>query len=77
MAKETVKKVAELSAPSNLALAELKNRPNGATFSELKGSVDGLASAHLTALKTRGLVDCEDVEVVVSKKETVKRWFVK
>ena len=74
---DKVKKVAELSAQSNLALDELRNRPNGATFAELKSVVDGLGSAHLTALRTRGLVDCEDVEVVVSKKETVKRWFVK
>lgn len=70
-------KPAELSVQSTEALEVLRSKPEGATFTELKGEVAGLASAHLTALRTRGLIDCEDIEVIVQRKETVKRWFVK
>ena len=74
------KKVAELSEGAKTALAMLKEEPEGLTIADMKnrGFTNANAS-HLTALKRRGLVDSEqvEIEVVVTQKRKVQKYFIK
>ena len=71
------KKQAELSDTANLVLTELRNAEKPLTLAEIKAIVPGANSAHLTALRTRGLVNSAEVEVVVESKRTVLAYSVK
>lgn len=62
MAKEKA-----LSPIAEKALEVLKNLTEPVTLAELKELVPGVASAHLTALKTRGLVSAEQVEKEIAR----------
>ena len=71
------KVVAPLSPISIQALAKIKENPDGLTMAELKVlGIDGINSANLVALKTRGLVVATEVEIEVPTitKRTVLRY---
>ncbi len=65
MAKETVKKVAELSPVALEVLDVLRASETPITLAEIKVIVPNANSAHLTALRTRNLVSAEEVEKTV------------
>jgi hypothetical protein len=58
MAKER-----ELSAVAKEVFKALQSFPNGATLADIKKVVPNANSAHLVALKSRGLVNAEKVEI--------------
>ncbi len=70
MAKETVKKVAELSPVAVDVLEMLKSADAPMTLAEIKETIPSANSAHLTALRTRNLVTGAEVEKIVP---TVKK----
>lgn len=72
-----VKKVAELSVDATNVLNALKNASAPMTLAELKAIVPNANSAHLTALRSRGLVDANETEIVVETKRTVLAYSVK
>jgi hypothetical protein len=72
MAKETVKKVAPLSETSNEILEVLKASETPMTLAQIKELVPNANSAHLTALRTRNLVEGEQVEIEVVKTTKAK-----
>lgn len=63
----STKAQAPLSPKAVEVLEALKTLPEGATLADLKNVVEGANSAHLTALRSRGMVEAVEVEV-----ETVK-----
>jgi DNA-binding transcriptional ArsR family regulator len=72
MSKETVKKVAPLSDTANEILDVLKASETPLTLAQIKEVVPSANSAHLTALRTRGLVEGEQVEIEVVKTTKAK-----
>ena len=70
-------KQAELSAVATEVLEVVRASEKPMTLAEIKAIVPTANSAHLTALKTRGLVQAEDVEIVVQSKRTVLAYSVK
>ena len=72
------KKVAPLSKEAKAVYEVLKNAEKPLTLAELAKKVEGLNSAHLTALKNRGLVGAEKVtkEVTVVQKREVNEYTV-
>jgi len=72
MAKETVKKVAPLSETSNEILEVLKASETPMTLAQIKELVPNANPAHLTALRTRNLVEGEQIEVEVVKTTKAK-----
>ena len=72
MAKDTVKKVAPLSETSNEILTVLKGSETPMTLAQIKVVVPSANSAHLTALRTRNLVEGEEIEVEVVKTTKTK-----
>lgn len=77
MAKETVKKVAELSPIASEVLALIKASDKALTLAEIKTSIPTANSAHLTALRTRNLIDSAEKEITVEVKRTVLAYSVK
>jgi hypothetical protein len=77
MAKEKV--IQPLSPVAEAVLKAIKSSPNGMTLADVKTSgVDGANSAHITALKTRELIeDLGEVEIVVSTKRKVHLYKAK
>jgi len=61
------KKMPPLSATANAVLTALQSFPEGATLSQIKEILPEANAAHLVALRSRGLVGSEQVEI-----ETVK-----
>ena len=76
MAKETVKKVAELSPIANEVLTLIKASDKPLTLAEIKASIPTANSAHLTALRSRNLVVSEDKEVIVETKRKVLAYSI-
>lgn len=57
------------------ALEALRNAQPGSTLEEINATLEEpIASAHLTALKRRGLVESEDVEKEVVRIQKVKAY---
>lgn len=71
------KKVAELSAEATSVLEALRNSDTPLTLAQLKEVVPNANSAHLTALRTRNLVEANEVEVVVKTTRKVLAYHVK
>ncbi len=65
------KKVAELSPVAIAVLEVIKNSSAPMTLKEIKEIEPQANSAHLTALRSRGLVNAEQIEVVVQSKAKV------
>jgi hypothetical protein len=72
MSKETVKKVAPLSETATEILEVLKASETPLTLAQIKTVVSGANPAHLVALRSRGLVNSEQVEVEVVKTTKAK-----
>jgi hypothetical protein len=79
MAKETVKKPAPLSDTATEILEVLRTAETPLTLAQIKVLVPSANSAHLTALRTRGLVigDEVEVEVVKTTKTKVLQYVIK
>jgi uncharacterized membrane protein len=72
MAKETAKKVAPLSDTSNEILEVLRASDVPMTLAQIKVLVPSANPANLTALRTRNLVEGEQVEIEVVKTTKAK-----
>lgn len=73
----TAKKTAELSIVATQVLEALKNANAPMTLKEIKEIVPDANPAHLTALRTRELVNATETEVVVQTKRNVLAYSVK
>lgn len=73
---EKEKVLAPLSPVAEAVLVALKAKPEGEIVANLRLEIEGVNSAHLTALKNRGLVVAEEVEIEVPTitKRTVLRY---
>ena len=77
--KTTIKNQKPLSEGANLALKILTEK-GAMTISQMKElGFTNANSSHLTALKRRGLVDSEEVEIEVQvvQKRKVQKYFIK
>jgi len=77
--KTTIKNQTPLSEGANLALKMLTEK-GPLTISQMKElGFTNANSSHLTALKRRGLVDSEQVEIEVQvvQKRKVQKYFIK
>ena len=72
-----IKKVAPLSDEATAVLEVLRTAGKPLTLAELKVLMPSANSAHLTALRTRGLIEANEVEVVVPTKRTVLAYHKK
>ena len=77
MSKE--KKVAQLSQGALDALAMLKENQDGLTIADMKALGLNANSSQLTALRNRGLIDSEEVEIEVQviQKRKVQKYRIK
>lgn len=77
MSKE--KKVAPLSQGALDALEMLKGNPDGLTIADMKALGLKANSSHLTALRNRGLIESEEVEIEVPvvQKRKVQKYRIK
>ena len=71
MSNAKPKKVAELSPEASAVLNAIKESDGALTLAQLKELVPNANSAHLTALRTRGLISAEEVEVITTSKRKV------
>jgi hypothetical protein len=74
---QMAKKVAELSAEATAVLGTLKNATAPMTLAQLKEVLPTANVAHLNALRTRSLVQAEEVEITVQTKRTVLAYRIK
>jgi len=79
MEKTKTKTVPELSPVAQAVLEVIKTKPEGMTLAEVKeNGVASANSAHITALKTRELIeDLGEVEIVVKTKRKVHLYRAK